>query len=408
MKPKNEERKYYSVKRTIKGEGKEMKQNRGIPKSSTFIKPPLNFPTIISGKLETKTFSYLTNVSPNFLIDYDDQSIISRECINHSNYKIQLDTILGKGSYGSVYASCFEIDCKYATKVLNERDIGEREAYFLYLLQRISINGKPIVPRLLDVWCCNNQFFYTMNRYDENMETVGRNQFDELAFSAFPMMTILREYESFDKTRAKTGSLFTTDQLMKMFGICEAISQNGIIGGDLKPDQFLFKKNNDEKKSPEYEIDIVLTDFGLSKRIFLDNPDANIGKLKKSSVGWSGSLFQCSGSLIPELFQSSSSSSSSIGNENIEKVRQFNMWQLSSYLFHDITFVFDPPSNQLFLFLGFDMSINVENFKHLISEKCSKYNSKQQIVSELLTKFSEKTGIPFFLLNYSSFNFLKN
>ena len=79
--------------------------------------------------------------------------------------------------------------------------------------------------------------------------------------------------------------------------------------------------------------------------------------------------------------------------------QDLNAWQLSSYLFADITFVFDPITGRIAIFLGYEVNPELESLASIL---CPKYNEIKESMMRKLLLFHQATGIPFLTMNDSS------
>jgi hypothetical protein len=212
----------------------------------------------------------------------------------------EVDKLLGEGSSASVYAACKEDgkDCNYAVKVSELKDesdeaIADRDLYFLRKLQPLKVGSGAsssfVVPRLYDWWICSrsstteeeapelesesesdspsnaepkepiDEMFIVLEKFDSDMTRFGLRSLDKAPskwrsyISNVPRVNANSGVPTF--IRLRNDILFTNKQLVRMFALLNALSDNGVIHGDCKPDAFL--QRNDGQ-------DIVVADFGLS------------------------------------------------------------------------------------------------------------------------------------------------
>lgn len=403
----------------------------------------LVIPATISGSLETKTFTYPTYYYPD---SSDDDP---RKCFQHSSiipisqwehkdderkqeYSEQKRqeygerkrpivvsgnsddsgsssySLLGQGSNGQVFIGCSRNEredkkevrhsCTHAIKILNSLETGEREAYFLFLLQHLLLNNKPVTPRLQQVWSCGDKFFYVMDRFQDNMMRLGNEQFDELSVTRFPILN------SYKAIRGKPA-LYTTYQLRTMFQICYTLSKYGILMGDMKPDQFLYRE--DQKNS---FLDIVITDFGYTKNISQLLRQAVEAKKKSARrmilkdlwLGWTSNYYECKSDLL-DMLLSVAVDDPSTGQKMLQ---DFNMWQLSSYLFQHTTFVYDdsaPPGHgQLSLFREYTVHPMIEL---ILAENCTRFNDHHEEADRKIDFLKHSMNLPLFTMDEQSLGF---
>jgi hypothetical protein len=157
--------------------------------------------------------------------------------------KYERGKTLGQGAFGAVYEACVNInDCKYAVKAAKSDDSDEinanqRDPYFLEVLQEKKLDGSNIVPRIYDSWSCRSQddvtIYTVMDRWQGNMESLALH---------------------------RPGRAYYRSELLRMFRIAVFLGQLGIIHGDLKPDQFLYRNSGGDSEA----LEIVVADFGFS------------------------------------------------------------------------------------------------------------------------------------------------
>lgn len=187
---------------------------------------------------------------------------------------IILGKILGKGSFSEVSEAKLSPEEKtfgYALKIsiLQDPDadleILERDNYFLNVLQSGTFQGKQVVPKLIKSWLCNNS---------ENKMFTSVTVTD---FTSRIKVTAYTLLERWDGDMAflgeqRTGSrtyAFTPSELLKMFQLALILGEQGIVHGDLKPDQFLYKNGGK---------DMVVADFGFA--------GGRSYKYKNAYMGW--------------------------------------------------------------------------------------------------------------------------
>lgn len=178
---------------------------------------PRNYPVSVDYKPETH---YLT------IIDRDPAKCVKRwESLKE----------LGSGCCATVSQACAlgTNDCKYVLKVSSVNDdiyfdIFQRDVHFLNLLQ-----GTGLVPKIYDQWICGAYGYMVLELFDGNADDFMAKQSDGT-------------------------ELISINILEQMMELCSNLSLRGIIHGDIKPDNFLYKIKGQDK------YDIVLTDFGFS------------------------------------------------------------------------------------------------------------------------------------------------
>ncbi len=166
------------------------------------------------------------------------------------------------GSFGHLYIVCdaYEKEEKHCKKIVKIVVNGCPETVAKEIAIAQLLHDSSLTPNLHNVFHCKNYLFIIMDRYDMNLRQVASKLFQEnigplkaLEGEDFPWR--LQMYEEMD--------------LLEMFRLAyELGNKYDIIHGDLKPDQFLWRKADDK---------IVVTDFG-----FAGTSDGSIPALR----GW--------------------------------------------------------------------------------------------------------------------------
>lgn len=261
----------------------------------------------VTGMVNDQVFSFDTN----FLSDN-----IEKYCFTDRKYSIAEPRIsLGKGAQGEVVLGCYhhddqdydekseieveskiEAECNVAIKIFplvldpldpeyialtEDHKIGIKEtysvemmnvalkdSYFLNLLQDIKLDDQYIVPRLLDKFACNYNYLFAivMDKFDFNMDQVGVNNFN----------IACQEFRHLIRIPFKRNYVFYSHQLIRMFQICHLLSIFDVFDGDLKPDNFLYRKSDNN---------IVAADFGFAGN-FVKNSIDPIKIHFPPTIGW--------------------------------------------------------------------------------------------------------------------------
>lgn len=127
-------------------------------------------------------------------------------------------------------------DSKEYVMKISSIDSGERDIYFLVLLDGERINGQRITPELIGDWKCEDKIYFVMELYDGDMFN-------------YSVEYAKKFHLPFDYR------LYTKEQLLRMFKIAVKLDELQIYHGDLKPDQYLYSVDKGN---------IVLADFGFS------------------------------------------------------------------------------------------------------------------------------------------------
>lgn len=172
-----------------------------------------------------------------------------KECLDkYTNYSHLGVKEIARGSYGYVYAICeaTEKDDSKCPKIVKIIINGQEEtiAKEITIAQLLQHSG--LTPSLDRVFNCGEYLFLVMDRYSENLEQRASKRFQD-------HKVILRTLEGIDFPFNRL--VFTEQEVSEMFRIAKELSDMGIIHGDLKPNQFLWRKSDGK---------IVVTDFGFS------------------------------------------------------------------------------------------------------------------------------------------------
>lgn len=254
------------------------------------------------------------------------------------NYRI--GKLMGSGVYGKVSSACdakpssslglaslaslASSEEKCDTYVIKESTIANAADYVsalldMAMLQRLQPavwknskgETKPLVPRYVDHKFCGDKSFLVMERWDTDMEKLGKEQFGKF-FAAHQSL--------FSPNTSSSSFLFyTVPQITDMFNIAKRLDELGVVEGDLKPSQLLYRESNG---------DMALTDWGLSLS-FGWATDVNSTHCPDTDGGEEA--------IVPRSLRS-----------------YFSQWQLETYLtkYTPKTIVYDQKKNTLFLFGG--------------------------------------------------------
>lgn len=178
-----------------------------------------------------------------------DHAAKIKECLDkYTKYDHLAPREIAHGTYGYVYAICELADkddskCPKIVKIVidGKEDMIAKEITIAQMLQ-----GSGITPELDRVFNCNRYLFIVMDRYDDNLEKRALSLFQQ-------HKVILRTLQGADFPF--TRKVFHEIELLEMFRIAKELSRNDIIHGDLKPDQYLWRKIDGK---------IVVSDFGFS------------------------------------------------------------------------------------------------------------------------------------------------
>lgn len=299
-------------------------------------------PKTYTGVVSKKPFNFET-------IMVRDPSMDSCEYFRKYKRKSPMSPVLlGSGKWGNVYQGCDdEKNCDYAIKIISipdndwQLEVAIKDAYYLYLLQDVRVDDKPIVPRLFDWYQCDlkNLFTIVMDKYDDNMRTYGIKRLGELSGS--PLKKI--DYTNSNKL------IFTDEELIRMFKIAHSLTINGIIHYDLNPGQYLIR-NSDNL--------IVLSDFGFAGDI-LESSVERYTKYWEPIIGWMRS------------YCGSKEQLALMDPLKVFELRKYlNIWQLNTWLLYiDETWIYDSKRDAIVKYGGF---ILPEIFKEM-NKFCSRH-----------------------------------
>lgn len=279
-------------------------------------------------------------------------------------------TPIGQGSWGKVYSACHvrngkcNVAIKHVQNSIQENvDQYDRNYYTLPAYREIAIYQylakTRLTPKLLgwDVFPCSLLEAKGAPPCEDGVEcsqtgcTVVRFALEKFEGNVEFLMQTWQEEE--DDQRL----IIRKDVLEMMFRIARELGQNGIIHGDLKPDQFLYRY---DPRTNKYDIRVI--DFGFAGavptvRAAISRAQQKGTEMKEMKIlqtavtdpwmGWP-SLVTWPFHMIPhEQFHLSS----------IEEAITFNLWNLYLYFLHTGTFIVrstksNDPGKWLGHFLG--------------------------------------------------------
>jgi hypothetical protein len=163
----------------------------------------------------------------------------------------------------NIFRLCKEQNCVYFGKSVDVFDNpkvyeeAEREVYFILALQDVTLNGQKIVPFLYDYWLCKKM----------KMNILTEDRF----------ISIYEAWEGDGKDLVfKMGP--TPEIVTRLFKLAIALGLLGIVHGDLKLDQFIYRHKNGK-------LEIAVTDFGFSGgNVIPDTP---------AKMGWTYKKYGC-------------------------------------------------------------------------------------------------------------------
>lgn len=169
----------------------------------------------------------------------------------------RFEETLYKNDSKEVKVACKDDECDYVVKIdtLTKPDFREQDvsAYLQDLVD--PVDHLHVTPRLIDQWVCKK---------------IGRTG------QVFKHYTIVDRFEGNMANRLESRGYMDVSEIIKMFRLAILLGLAGIIHGDLKIDQFLWRSR-----------DIVLGDFGFSGTVIEDT------HLPPPKVGWATRTLGC-------------------------------------------------------------------------------------------------------------------
>jgi serine/threonine protein kinase len=156
-------------------------------------------------------------------------------CIPKDYEVVKKKAALGHGSFGAVYHICRKGECKYALKSMifrkEDRDSLTRDLYFMFWLNEYA---KGLGPKVYSEHQCNK---------------------DDKGKKLFELALVMDKFDG-DASDLRDGGI-PEDVLLKLFALVVHLGKCGIVHGDLRTDQFLWRKKNGK-------LEIVLNDYGFA------------------------------------------------------------------------------------------------------------------------------------------------
>lgn len=208
-----------------------------------------------------------------FILENDKQCLL--EFQRHDINAIQ--RLLGRGTYGDVFLVRDANQKVYALKVMRpssayQREVVQNEIAVLSFLRACKANH---VPQFYGSWECPCfSFLPWPSSRNSTCYFVLMEAFD------------INASEYFSNTYRPTRGM-----LAHLFVMVMELGALGIVHGDLKLAQFLFRLSADKKEATE----AVLTDFGFSSLMVADDY-----KKKPASTGWCRQIWKFDYFALPE------------------------------------------------------------------------------------------------------------
>jgi hypothetical protein len=170
-------------------------------------------------------------------------------------------------------------------KIEARESSARKEVGFLTMLQSVELDGDAVVPRLIDSWVCPTaeisnfldaeargdsrykSHFILMEKWDGSME--------QLLWQARK-----EGKKANEKKKELTRPAPSLDAAVRMFRLAYLLGQFGIVHGDLKADQFLYRWDAGRKA---YRV--CVADFGFAGRGASDSTPAHIA-FPLAENGW--------------------------------------------------------------------------------------------------------------------------
>ena len=280
--------------------------------------------------------------------------------------------MIGSGSQGKVFeiASLANPEDRRVVKMfVSSKDPNstsfQRELFFMRYLQDKQLDGKPIVPRLYDSWQCKGELVPNPNNFEWKM----KNR------SFLVQYLVMEKYIDDVSLRAKIKGL-NAEHVVVLFKLCLELGKLGIIGGDIKLDNFMYKLDS------QNQYQFVIIDLGFAG--WASPPTVSESKLKpefQAEMGWM--------SMVEEW--GCGKSQRKIPYTDITNVVEYatsiNMTQLEASLLSDQIQIHESKENKTNYFIG------VSGLNH---SGCTKYDLYvSQIKNRLYTKNPYSSFIQF-------------
>lgn len=148
--------------------------------------------------------------------------------------------LLGKGSFGSVHEACQDNSCKWVLKISFLDDDFDKQVAAREIAIMEQLNDTGLIPRLLKWKMCDDMAMMLMDRWSMTAEQLGRQGYEHFFGKGSNVMNAL---------------MFTDVQINKIYALARKLSELGIIHGDLKLDNIMYRVHDDS---------FIIIDFGFT------------------------------------------------------------------------------------------------------------------------------------------------
>ena len=277
---------------------------------------------------------------------------------------------LGQGSQGIILALIDNKirdnnDLRREVVVKMSKDIEgfEREDYFLRNLQDSIVQGHPIVVKYIDSWICRGK----LEESNNNVWIITP--------SIYKYSYLVQERWSGDVqqlVKSHRSKALRIDHLWWLFRLCIGLGINGIISGDLKLNNFLYRIRADDS------IQFSISDLGFAGWSY--NPDISTNKPQfQPLIGWQSNIeaWKCIKAHQPipwidNIIDTTTEAKTEKKEPNKAEyyAASVNVMQLESYLIYFGTPIISMDGETQYLFAG------IRGLNRYENKICQGYNQK--------------------------------
>jgi serine/threonine protein kinase len=301
-------------------------------------------------------------------------------------YCVPSDIVIGRpiaqGSYGKVSEACRRSGTTTDQKqpicdlVIKETKITNmdalettlRDIYFLLWMQQ-QHSSAMVTPRIHSITICGGSKAKSKSKWKKGtlpkLISIVMERFDQ---------DVRQLYDSDDSKSEHT--ILNESDLLQMFTCLMILDRDGITHGDLKPDQFLWRKSDGK---------IVISDFGLAGQIDTSSVasivpltvrDKTYRFIVPPSLGWPvGEILKCGDAYARKHDMQPGTQQELLPNHPLYQVLPYmNLWQLHAYLLYEDMHV-RLSTGEVLPYAGLDETLLPAAVEQVFGSNCSAYKT---------------------------------